>query len=412
MTAAETSPAGRTAIGRWFEPRAIGTMAPGTKVVVYGLLIFWSAFVLFPLYWLVITSFKEPIDVNAGARFLPFVDFQPSLHAWRELLVADWDDTVKAYINSIIIAFLSTALCVLTGSLAAYALARIRYRPRFGTVLLFVLCMAAGLTFVALAGVPWQAAVGAAVVLFFFLAWAIGTSMLTARQVRAAIGLLLAAALIAIIASFAALEGPAWGVGIAVGAGSLFLALGLAVAFWFKGAVDNGDILFWMISQRILPPVVTIVPVYIMFQSVHLLDTHLALILAYTVVNLPIVVWLMHDFFITIPIDLEESAQLDGATRIGTFWEIVLPLAKPGLAATTLLVLILSWNEYLLALFLSTTRAQTMPILVAAMNAGERGILWWNMAVVIILMIIPVVLMALVLQRFIAKGILLGAVKG
>jgi multiple sugar transport system permease protein len=412
MTAATTNGAGRSGFSRWFEPRAIGRMAPGTSFIVYGLLIFWSAFVLFPLYWLVITSFKLPNDINAGARFLPFIDFQPSLHAWRELLVVDWEDTVKAYVNSVIIALCSTALCVVTGSMAAYALARIRYRPRFGTILLFVMCMLAGLVFVFLAGVPWQAAVAAAVVLFFFLAWAIGTRMLAPGQIRLAIGLLLAAALIAILASLAAFEGAAWGIGIAIGAGSLFLALGLAVAYWFKGVVDNGDILFWMISQRILPPVVTIVPVYIMFQSVQLLDTHLALILGYTVVNLPIVVWLMHDFFISIPIDLEESAQLDGATRVGTFWEIVLPLAKPGLAATTLLVLILSWNEYLLALFLSTTRAQTMPILVAAMNAGERGILWWSMAVVIVIMIVPVVFMALILQRFIAKGILLGAVKG
>ena len=120
----------------------------------------------------------------------------------------------------------------------------------------------------------------------------------------------------------------------------------------------------------------------------------------------------MNDFFTSIPIELEESAQLDGATRITTFREIVLPLSKAGLAATAPLGMIFSWNEYLLALFLSTSRAQTMPILVAAMNAGERGILWWSMSVVIIVMIIPVVLMALVLQRFIAKGVLLGAVKG
>ena len=170
--------------------------------------------------------------------------------------------------------------------------------------------------------------------------------------------------------------------------------------------------LFWMISQRILPPIVSIVPIYLMFQQVRLLDTHLAQILTYTVVNLPIVVWLMHDFLLTIPTDLDESAQLDGATRIRTFFEIILPLAAPGLAATTLLVLILCWNEYLLSLVLSTTNAQTMPILVAAMNAGEKGVLWWTMAVVIVVMIIPVVLMALVLQRFIARGILLGSIKG
>ena len=91
---------------------------------------------------------------------------------------------------------------------------------------------------------------------------------------------------------------------------------------------------------------------------------------------------------------------------------MVLPLSRAGLAATTLLVMILCWNEYLLALFLSTAKAQTMPILVAAMNAGERGILWWSMSVVIVVMIIPVVLMAVILQRYISKGVLLGAVKG
>jgi multiple sugar transport system permease protein len=149
-----------------------------------------------------------------------------------------------------------------------------------------------------------------------------------------------------------------------------------------------------------------------MFQSVHLLDTQIAIILTYSVVNLPIVVWLMYDFFNSIPIDLEESAQLDGATRIMTFREIVLPLSKAGLAATTLLVSILCWNEYLLALFLSTSRAQTMPILVAGMAAGERGVLWWTMSVIIVVMIIPVLFMAVALQRFISKGILLGAVKG
>ena len=161
-----------------------------------------------------------------------------------------------------------------------------------------------------------------------------------------------------------------------------------------------------------MPPVVVVLPVYIMFQRIGLLDTHLALIIAYAVVNLPIVVWLMHDFIATIPIDLEESAQLDGSSRFRIFWEIILPLSRPGLAATTLLALILSWNEYLLAAFLSTSKAQTLPIMVSAQISQERGIQWWNMSVVIILMIIPVIIMAFLLQRFISKGVLLGAVKG
>jgi len=107
----------------------------------------------------------------------------------------------------------------------------------------------------------------------------------------------------------------------------------------------------------------------------------------------------------------EESAELDGASKIRIFVEIILPLSAPGLIATSLLVLIFSWNEYLLALFLSTAKAQTIPLLVAAQNA-TRGPQWWYMSVLIIIMIAPVILLTLFLQRFIAKGLLLGAVKG
>ncbi len=344
----------------FFEPSRIGELSPGGKLVVYSILLIWSAFVLFPLYWIVITSFKLPISVNSGPAYIPWVDFMPSLHAWRDLFdtspQSPLAETLKPYRNSVIVASFSTLLCVLVGSMAAYALARMEYKPKFGTILLFVLILIGMVVLVGVGGVDWRIAV--------------------------AVGL------------------------------ALFVLLARALSRYFKRRIGNGDILFWMISQRILPPVVTVVPIYMMFQSVQLLDTHLALILTYTVVNLPIVVWLMHDFFAGIPIDLEESAELDGASKLTVFYEIVLPLARAGLAATTLLVLILSWNEYVLALFLSTTNAQTMPILVAAMNGGEKGILWWSMCVVIIIMIIPVILMALLLQRFISKGVLLGAVKG
>lgn len=343
-------------LARLLEPSRIDTLSPLGKVVVYTLLLVWTLFVLFPLYWLFITSFKLPIDVNSGPFYFPFVDYQPSLHAWRELFVTDFAGTIKPYINSLIIALFSTLFCMLIGSMAAYALARIEYKPKFGTIMLFVLTTIAMAVSIGIYGIDWRLAAAVAM--------------------------------------------------------ALFVLLGRALNRHFKRHVSNGDILFWIISQRILPPVVTIVPVYMMFQNVYLLDTHAGLILCYTVVNLPIAVWLMHDFFQGIPIDLEESAQLDGASKFMIFFDIVLPLARTGLAATTLLVLILAWNEYVLALFLSTSNAQTMPILVAAMNAGEKGILWWTMSVVIIIMIVPVILMALVLQRFIARGMLSGAVKG
>ena len=152
------------------------------------------------------------------------------------------------------------------------------------------------------------------------------------------------------------------------------------------------------------------VPIYVMFQRAGLLDTRTALVVTYTTVNLPIAVWLMYDFFVSIPRDLEESAALDGASRFRIFFGIVLPLARPGVIAAALLVLILSWNEYLVALFLSSANAQTMPVLVAAQNA-TRGPQWWTMSVLILLMILPVIVLTAFLQRFIAKGLLLGAVK-
>jgi multiple sugar transport system permease protein len=351
-----SAPSRPTGLARLFEPARIGEMSAGGKVIVYSLLLLWSAFVLFPLYWVVITSLKLPIDVNAGPVYVPWLDFEPNPHAWRDLLVTGLGDTLRPYLNSIIVGFLATALCMLIGSMAAYALARIEYRPKFGTIALFVAAMLAMATAVGVWGVDWRISAAVAAAIFVLLARALGRR--------------------------------------------------------FERRVGNGDILFWMISQRILPPIVVVIPIYMMFQAVGLLDTHLALITVYAVANLPIVVWLMHDFFASLPIELEESAQLDGATRYRIFWEIVLPLTRAGLAATTLLTLILNWNEYIFAVFLSTAKAQTMPIMVAAKNAGEKGILWWEMCAIIVVMIIPVILMAILLTRYIAKGVLLGAVKG
>ncbi|MEO1020223.1 MAG: carbohydrate ABC transporter permease, partial [Pseudomonadota bacterium] len=141
---------------RWTEPARIGEMSPLGSIVTYSVLIFWSLFVLFPLYWVVITSFKLPLDVNAGPVYLPFIDFTPDLHAWRDVLVTGLGDTTKPYVNSIIIAFFSTIFCVLIGSMAAYALARIEYRPRFGIILLFVLCLIASCIAVGVYGLDWR----------------------------------------------------------------------------------------------------------------------------------------------------------------------------------------------------------------------------------------------------------------
>lgn len=338
-----------------FEPRRLGEMAPASKIVIYALLAIWSVVVLFPLYWVVITSFKLPIQVTSGPAYLPFIDFEPSLHAWRYIFVDLGNDTFRPYLNSVIVSVFSTILVMTVGSLAAYALARFEFRPRLLTIGLLIGAVGAAIVLIAAMGVDWKIAVATGVALL----------VVGARAFRSA----------------------------------------------HSPTLGNSDILFWMISQRILPPVIAALPIYVMFQQIGLLDTHVALILTYTTVNLPIVIWLMFDFFVSIPRDLEESASLDGASKFRTFFEIILPLAKPGLVATALLMFIFAWNEYLLALFLSSAKAQTITLLVSAQNA-TRGPQWWYMCVLIIIMVLPVILMTLFLQRFIAKGMLLGAVKG
>jgi multiple sugar transport system permease protein len=204
--------------------------------------------------------------------------------------------------------------------------------------------------------------------------------------------------------------GVQWQIAVVV-AIALFVVMLATVMHRFRAALGNNDIEFWMISNRIMPPIVAVLPIYVMFQQLRLLDTQIALISTYTAINLPIVVWLTRDFFAGIPLDLEESAEIDGASKFHIFFTIALPLVRSGIAATFMLVLILAWNEYLLALLLSNAKAQTMPVLVSAQNT-TRGPQWWYMSVLIVIMIAPVIVLAAFLQKHIARGLLVGAVKG
>lgn len=338
-----------------FGRKSVLGLSPFELGVSYLLLGVWAVVVLFPLYWLFITSFKLPIDVNRGPFYLPFVDFTPSLHAWEYILVGDLSrDTARNYLNTAIVAPLSAGLALFLGTAAAYGLTRFHYRPRLGMILSVAGCLVLAILGIIL-GVPWAIAVSAAVVLLVILLQTI------ARR--------------------------------------------------FKRTLGNNDIAFWLISQRMLPPVAVVIPIYVLFQRFGLLDTQAALIITYLAVNLPIVVWLMRDYFQSIPVELEECAAIDGASRYRTFWSIVLPLAVPGLVATFLFVLVFAWNEYLLALFLSGAKSQTLPLTVAAQNA-TRGPQWWYMSVLIMIMIIPVVAIAVALERYIARGLLVGAIKG
>jgi multiple sugar transport system permease protein len=341
-------------MGRRRRGRITRGLSPWAAALAYLMLGSWTAVVVFPLYWILITSFKLPVQVYAGPVYLPFVDFWPSLHAWRYIVVDLRNDTLRPYVNTVVVALTSSVLALVLGTAAGYGLLRFRYRPRLGVVLEFVgsallVGVAVGLN------VPWEIAVPAG--------------------------------------------------------GGLFLVLWSTTRRRFHRSMANEDIALWMISQRILPPVAVVIPIYVLFQRLGLLDTWVALIVTYTAVNLPIVVWLMRDYFRNISLELEESAAMDGASPFRIFRSIVLPLSAPGLAATFLLVLVFSWNEYLLALILTGANAQTLPLTIAAQNA-TRGPQWWYMSVLILIMIAPVTGMAIALERFIARGLLVGALKG
>ncbi len=181
--------------------------------------------------------------------------------------------------------------------------------------------------------------------------------------------------------------------------------------FWSRLGWRNDNIAFWIISQRFLPPAAVVIPFLLFFNFLRLIDTHVGLILAYTAFNIPFAVWIMRDFFDSLPIDLEESARVDGATRLQTFLRIVVPLSTPGLVTVALFSFIFAWNEYLFSLMLTNFEAITMPVYLAGMKS-TKGIEWWYMSALTLIMVTPVMLIGLFLQRFIVRGLAAGALKG
>lgn len=272
--------------------------------LIYAALCAWGLFALFPLYWTVIASFKEPLAVSQGATFMPWVDFQPTLSAWRAILFGIEKETVgRPLANSVIIGLGSTFLVVVVGAMAAYGLTRF--------------------------------------------------------QVRA-------------------------------------------------GPFGNQDVLFWIVSQRMMPPIVTGLALFLMLRVVGLIDTRTGMVLVYTAFNLPLAVWLMHNFFKQIPPSLEEAALTDGASRTQILWRIVLPVSAPGMVATFLFCLVFAWNEFLLALILTFNNARTMPILIASQHT-QRAIEWWSLSAMSLITILPVVLITVGLQRYLVTNVLGGS---
>ncbi len=288
---------------RWFSGR----------VVIYGILVFWTVVCLFPIYWTFTTSFKLAPDVMKG-NMIPFWDYTPQWRGWKSLgLSPDTINTestvreefLKRFWNSAITAVSASFLAVVLGSMAAYGLSRFRYR---------------------------------------------------------------------------------------------------------FGFMRNPDISFFFLSQLILPPVVLALPFLVLYKELALLDTRIGLILLYTLTVLPIVIWIMQDQFRSIPVELEEAALVDGLSIWGAFLTIILPIALPGMVAAFILSLVLTWNEYFFAALLTSTDAKTLPVMVAS-QTGSQGINWWSMAALSTAAIAPLVIIGIVLERYIIKGMAAGAVR-
>ncbi len=274
-------------------------------IVTYGILATWTLLLLFPMYWVVVTSFKTRGAISGSATFIPWVDFQPSLGAWRELFAQNVSGWQKYFINSLVISLATAALSSVFGMMSGYALAR------------------------------WT----------------------------------------------------------------------------HLGPFRSTQFSFLLLGQRMFPAALLALPMLIMFQDLHLLDSRLGLIILYTAFSTPFAVWLLTEFIRSVPVEIEESAMIDGSTRLGVIFRITLPLVLPGLIGVFVLVLAAAWNEYFFALVLTFSESVTVPMFLANQINQTETVGWWYVSAIGIMSSLPLIITALLLQRFIQRGLVAGAVK-
>ena len=174
--------------------------------------------------------------------------------------------------------------------------------------------------------------------------------------------------------------------------------------FRFRG---SQPLLSWLISLRMIPPVVVAVPFYFLFYTVGLKDTHVGLVLAYLSFSIPLTIWIMRGYFAELPPDMEECAMVDGCGRLDALRRVVLPQLLPGIVATGLLIFIFSWNEFLLALILTGRHTQTLPV-AAGTYVGRVQVQWGYLFATNMVIIVPVIILVIVLQRHLVRGLSFG----
>jgi multiple sugar transport system permease protein len=258
-------------------------------VCVYGILLGWSLWIGYPLYWLLITPFKPSSRVGN----LPFIDFQPTASSFVSTFRPAADARL-ALTNSIVVSVSAACIALVLGAMAGYGLARFRYRI---------------------------------------------------------------------------------------------------------GRISNDQLSFFFLAQRLFPIAVLSVPYLILFRTLNLLDTPLALVLGEIGFGTPFVAWLMRDFFVALPRDVEDSAMIDGCSRLQVLWHIVFPLSTPGLVAAFTLIFLGAWNDYVLALVVTFSQSVTLPLYLQAHPN----------ATVALVSVLPPALIGLALQRYLTRGLSFGA---
>ena len=274
------------------------------RVTVYVILLVWSFICLMPIYWLSITSIKGAADIDRPPGYMPFVDFSPSLEAWRFILFDHNESLLPRLVHSGLISAAATALTIGFSGLAIYGLTRCRLSLRWTALGAIALPIGVGLGGLVTTNRP----------------------SLTVFAAMAALGIV------------------------------------LAIRFRNRGPVlSAAAAVTVLLAARVLPPVVLALPLYMFGQALGARDTLGFLTLVYTAINLPVAVWLMLPIFGQRACDQEEAAQLDGASHLSILFTILLPMVRPGVIAVGLIVFLLSWNEYLFAAYLTFDNALTLP---------------------------------------------------
>jgi multiple sugar transport system permease protein len=191
------------------------------------------------------------------------------------------------------------------------------------------------------------------------------------------------------------------------------ISAGVPAAYGFARLKTKGmeRLSLWILSNRMLPPIAVVIPLYLLLGQLGLLDTQIGLIIIYSAFNLPYVVWTMISFFEEIPIELDEAAALDGSSLLGILWRIMVPIATPGIIATGIFAFILCWSEFLFAVIFTSSTAQTLPVAIASF-VTDRGIEWGKMSAAGSVLIVPLTVLFYSIQRFLIRGLSFGAVAG